>query len=63
MHPDSTKRYRGTYDLMTAIWHAHPELGLGPDYELLAELEYSGSYYSGYRDHTTHMFKVFLLGL
>ena len=57
------RRYEGSFTLMQAIWHNHPELGLAPDYTLLTELEYGGKYYTGYRDHTTHMFKVFLLGL
>ena len=61
--PNERKRYQGSYNLMQAVWRNHPELGLAPDYKLLSEKEYSGQYYDGYRDHTTHMFKVFLLGL
>ena len=57
------KRYESSFFLMLAIWQNHPELGLAPDYKLLSEKEYGGEYYSRYRDHTTHMFKVFLLGL
>ena len=60
---DDEKRYKSSFFLMQAIWHRHPELGLAPDYKLLTEKEYGGQYYPGYRDHTTHMFKVFLLGL
>ena len=61
--PNEHSRYVGSFALMQAIWSSHPELGLAPDYELLAENEFSGAYYPRYRDHTTHMFKVFLLGL
>ena len=61
--PNEGDRYRGSLALMKAIWNNHPELGLPPDYELLTNLEYEGAFYSKYRDHTTHMFKVFLLGL
>lgn len=61
--PDQSTRYLDSVNLMKAIWFAHPELGLAPDYKLLAEYEYNRSFYAAYRDHVTHMFKVFLLGL
>lgn len=57
------KRYTGSLALMKAIWRNHPELGLPPDYDHLATLEFDRGFYPKYRDHTTHMFKVFLLGL
>ena len=60
---NESKRYRETYKLMHAVWHNHPELGISPDYKLLSDMEYGEQFYAGYRDHTTHMFKVFLLGL
>lgn len=60
--PIDRYRYVATYELMKKIWASHPELGLSPEYKLLAESEYGGEFYSRYRDHMTHMFKVFLLG-
>ncbi|MBQ6159753.1 MAG: leucine-rich repeat domain-containing protein [Oscillospiraceae bacterium] len=61
--PNEGDRYRGSLELMRAIWNNHPELGLPPDYEHLTDLEFDKAFYPKYRDHTTHMFKVFLLGL
>ncbi len=63
LDPNETNRFVGSMELMKAIWAAHPELGLAPDYDLLAALEHGGAFYPNYRDHLTHMFKVFLLGL
>ena len=61
--PNETERYQKSYELMKAVWKRHPELGLMPDYRFLSEQEHKGAYYSRYRDHLTHMFKVYLLGL
>ena len=61
--PNEGDRYRGSLELMRTIWRNHPELGLPPDYEHLTDLEFDKAFYPKYRDHTTHMFKVFLLGL
>lgn len=58
-----SERYKASHDLMIKIWRAHPELGLAPDYTLLSQMEYGRDFYDKYRDHMTHMFKVFLLGL
>lgn len=60
--PNETYRYMATYELMKNIWETHPELGINPEYKLLSESEYGGEFYSSYRDHMTHMFKVFILG-
>ena len=61
--PDPNDRYIDSVKLMGAVWAAHPRLGMGPDYKLLSAFEHSGAYYEKYRDHVTHMWKVFLLGL
>ena len=61
--PNETERYQATYHILESIWSKHPELGLMPDYCFLSKMEHGGAYYSGYRDHLTHMFKVYLLGL
>ena len=61
--PSESNCYAATFALTDALWRRHPELGLGPDYRLLAEKEYGRDYYNKYRDHCTHMFKVYLLGL
>ncbi len=61
--PNENDRCVATAALMKAIWEGHPELGLAPDYRLLTEKEHNRDYYPKYRDHSTHMFKVFLLGL
>ena len=61
--PNETNRYIATGKLMDKVWETHPTLGFAPDYGLLAALEHEGSFYPKYRDHLTHMFKVFLLGL
>ena len=61
--PSETNCYAATFALTDALWRRHPELGLGPDYRLLAEKEHGRDYYNKYRDHCTHMFKVYLLGL
>ena len=63
LDPNETNRFVGSMELMKTIWATHPELGLAPDYDLLAALEHGGAFYPNYRDHLTHMFKVFLLGL
>ena len=60
---NESNRYEGSFALMQSIWNRYPELGMAPYYKFLSAKEYSGQYYAGYRDHTTHMFKVFLLGL
>ena len=61
--PNETERYQATYQILECIWSNHPELGLMPDYCFLSKMEHGGAYYPGYRDHLTHMFKVYLLGL
>lgn len=61
--PNESKRYESSLALMNAVWRNHPELGLSPDYNHLAKMEFDRNFYPKYRDHTTHMFKVFLLGL
>ncbi len=61
--PNEERRYQASYALLERIWSHHPELGLTPDYRLLSDLEHAGAYYRQYRDHLTHMFKVYLLGL
>lgn len=61
--PNETNRYIASGKLMDKVWESHPELGFAPDYGLLSALEHEGSFYPKYRDHLTHMFKVFLLGL
>ena len=61
--PSESNCYAATFALTDALWRRHPELGLGPDYRLLAEKEHGRDYYNKYRDHCTHMFKVYLLGL
>lgn len=61
--PNENDRCVATAALMKAIWEGHPALGLAPDYRLLTEKEHNRDYYPKYRDHSTHMFKVFLLGL
>ena len=63
LDPDQNNRYIDSVNLMMAVWAAHTELGLAPNYNLLTQYEYHGAYYEKYRDHVTHMFKVFLLGL
>ena len=63
LDPNEAERYRGSFALMQAIWHSCPELGLAPDYALMAEKEHDRVFFPKYRDHLTHMFKVFLLGL
>ena len=60
---NETNRYIASYKLMETVWKNHIELGLMPDYQLLKEKEFNGEYYVKYRDHLTHMFKVFLLGM
>lgn len=61
--PIETDRYIASHKLMTIVWRSHPELGLGPDYETLSKMEHDRAFYEKYRDHMTHMFKVFLMGL
>ena len=61
--PNETRRYKGSICLMKAVWSNHPELGLSPDYDHLMKLEFDRGFHPKYRDHTTHMFKVFLLGI
>ena len=63
LSPEEDSRIEGTFNLLEIIWNRHPELGLAPDYSLLVDKEYNGEYHEKYRDHSTHMFKVFLLGL
>ena len=61
--PHETHRYIAAPKLMARIWSRRPGFGLLPPYDLLTEMEYGREFYVGYRDHQTHMFKVFLLGL
>ena len=61
--PHETHRYIAAPKLMTRIWSRRPCFGLIPPYDLLTEMEFGQEFYAGYRDHQTHMFKVFLLGL
>ena len=61
--PNETRRYDASINLITIIWKQHPELGLMPPYDYFSKLEYSRAFYKGYRDHVTHMLKVYLLGL
>ena len=61
--PNESDRCVATAALTKALWEGHPALGLAPDYQLLTEKEHNRDYYPKYRDHSTHMFKVFLLGL
>ncbi len=60
---NETERYRASCRLLESIWDSHPELGLMPVYSYLSKKEHAGDYYPGYRDHLTHMLKVYLLGL
>lgn len=52
-----------SYELYTMLWNAHPELGPCPDIFHLSELEHDRVFYSKYRDHASHVIKVFFLGL
>lgn len=61
--PNETERYKASISVLESIWKHHPELGLMPDYSFLSKKEHEGAYYSGYRDHLTHMLKVYILGL
>jgi len=60
---DVDKRYRASINLCENVWSFYPELGMYPNLDLLSDVEFGRVFYNGYRDHTTHVFKVYLLGL
>lgn len=60
---DERVRYLASLSLIQSSWGIYPTLGVFPYLSLLGKLEYSGAFFSDYRDHCTHTFKVYLLGL
>lgn len=56
-------RYLASQKLSEQVWSKYPELGIYPNVTLLATMEYNNLFFREYRDHSTHMFKVYLLGL
>lgn len=57
------ERFVFSIELSEFIWAKHPEFGLCPYLKQLGEAEYRKNFYAGYRDHSTHALKVYLLGL
>jgi hypothetical protein len=45
------------------LWHAYPELGPYPFLETLSDYEFSGKFYSNYREHVLHQLRGYWLGL
>lgn len=60
---NESERYTYSISVFRRLWENSCFLGPMPYYENLAGLEYGSKYYDNYRDHTTHMLKVFFLGL
>lgn len=60
---NETTRFNATNNLSKLIWKDFPEIGICPNLFLLRKAEDSHIFYDDYRDHSTHMFKVYLLGL
>lgn len=60
---DGEIRENASIEFYHLIWEHYPELGPSPLIEVLAEFEHDRVFYNDYRDHTTHMIKVFFLGM
>jgi hypothetical protein len=55
-------RGNAAHSLIRGMWGRPGFLNFVPFFERLTELEYSGSFFEDYRDHTNHQLLVFLLG-
>jgi len=60
---NKSDRFDATIMLCNLIWNKYPEIGVSPNLFLLGEMEVGQNFYPNYRDHSTHIFKVYLLGL
>lgn len=60
---DHTQRLAYGKDLMRDLWEIELGLGSYPFADILAEFEFGGKFFRGYRDHVVHQLKVYLLGL
>jgi hypothetical protein len=60
---DVREQCTASIELCERIWSKFPELGACPNFSLLNTAEHDRKFYAGYRDHTAHSFKVYLLGL
>lgn len=62
--PNEAKCFDATIKLSDFIWgNKYLKFGIPPNLFLLGKLETDQVYHPNYRDHSTHAFKVYLLGL
>ena len=60
---DHNQRLAYGKQLMQDLWEIELALGVYPFSDVLAEFEFGGQFYRGYRDHVIHQLRVYLLGL
>ena len=60
---DQHERVKNSKAIIKALWYKHDVLGPYPFLETLSEFEFDRKFYHGYRDHSSHQLKVYLLGL
>ena len=60
---DHNKRLFHGKTLMKDLWEVEIGLGPYPFSEVLAEFEFGGQFWDGYRDHVLHQLRVYILGL
>ncbi|MCL2477315.1 hypothetical protein [Candidatus Bathycorpusculum sp.] len=62
--PNETECFYASINLSDIIWRSkYLKFGIPPNLFLLGKLETDQVYHPNYRDHSTHTFKVYLLGL